>query len=461
MTNPTLSLSRETAQTIINALRSGTVPPEGLEHFAVGLEPQMKALREQRAYVAQGRAAYKFTRGSYGSGKTFLCSLAGAEALADGFMTSKVVISVADTPLYKLSEVYRRMCQNMSLPGRRGGALQSVIDRWIYRIEDQVVEVDGVEEDSDGFAEAVARKVEQHLVGVSQHSGRLAACLKAYHKAKFEQDFEKARGILDWMQGEPKVSAEIKRVAGVTGQLDNTDALVFLRGWLELVRAAGHSGLLIILDEVETILRLRRPERLKSLEVLRQLIDACDNQEFPGLHLLITGTPDFFDSPQGVPLLQPLHERIGVAFREDQPDNLRQAQVRLTSFDSERLLQVAMRLRSLYPAQHPEVLEKKMTDQRLRAMVDHVSQGFGGRITVVPRIFLRELINVLDLVDQHENYDPARDYHFEAAQLELNLHPEEKLALGQEDSGALDALAEGEGVKSGSGSGEGPALVEI
>jgi hypothetical protein len=432
MASITQSLTKEQALTIINALRSGTVPPEGLEHYAVGLEPQMKILREQRAYVAQGRGAYKFLRGAYGSGKTFLTSLACSEALADNFLVSKVVISVADTPLYKLSEVYRRLCQNMSLPGRRGGALQSLIDRWLYRLEDQVVEVDGVDEESPNFAKAVAHKVEQHLVSIGQQAGRLAACLKAYHVAKFEQRYDDARGILDWMQGEAKVSADVKRLAGVAGQLDNSDALVFLKGWLELAKAAGHSGLLLIVDEVETVLRLRRPERLKSLEVLRQIVDALDAQEFSGLHLLFTGTPDFFDSPGGVPLLQPLQERISVQFRADEPDNLRQSQVRLKPMDSTRLLQVAQRIVELYPADHADRLQQKISPELLQAFVDKVTRGFGGRVEVAPRIFLRELVHVLDLVDQHPAYDPARDYRFEAAGLsEIQLHPEEERALGQ------------------------------
>ncbi|MBS2038637.1 BREX system ATP-binding protein BrxD [bacterium] len=428
----TLTLSREQALTIINALRSGTVPPEGLEHYAVGLEEQMKILRDQRAYVAQGRGAYKFLRGAYGSGKTFLTSLASAEALADNFLVSKVVISVADTPLYKLSEVYKRLCQNMSMPGRRGGALQSLVDRWLYRLEDQVVEVDGVDEESPNFAAAVSHKVEQHLVSVGQQAGRLAACLKAYHCAKFEQRYDDARGILDWMQGEAKVSADIKRLAGVSGQLDNSDALIFLRGWLELAKSAGHSGLLLIIDEVETVLRLRRPERLKSLEVLRQLVDAVDGQEFAGLHLLFTGTPDFFDSPGGVPLLQPLQERISVQFKEGEPDNLRQAQVRLRPFNAERLRQVAERIVEIYPADHPERVRAKITPELLSSFVDRVTAGFGGRIEVAPRIFLRELVNSMDLVDQHESYDPGRDYKFETRQLEqIQLHPEEERALGQ------------------------------
>ena len=428
----TSTLSREQALTIINALRSGTVPPDGLEHYAVGMEAQMKIVRDQRAYVAQGRGAYKFLRGAYGSGKTFLTSLASAEALADNFLVSKVVISVADTPLYKLSEVYKRLCQNMSLPGRRGGALQSLVDRWLYRLEDQVVEVDGVDEDSPQFAAAVSHKVEQHLVGVGQQAGRLAACLKAYHCAKFQQRYDDARGILDWMQGEAKVSADIKRLAGVTGQLENSDALIFLRGWLELAKSAGHSGLLLIVDEVETVLRLRRPERLKSLEALRQLVAAVDREEFSVRYVAVKGTPDFFDSPGGVPLLQPLHERISVQFRDDEPDNLRQAQVRLKPFNAERLLQVAERIVELYPADHPDRVRQKLSPQLLQAFVDRVTVGFGGRIEVAPRIFLRELVHAMDLVDQHPSYEPGRDYRFEAKQLqELQLHPEEERALGQ------------------------------
>lgn len=90
-------ITRDTAVAIVNALRSGTVPPEGLEQFAVGLDPLVAALREQREFVAAGRSAYRFLRGSYGSGKTFLASLAASEALDQNWLASKVVVSVADS----------------------------------------------------------------------------------------------------------------------------------------------------------------------------------------------------------------------------------------------------------------------------------------------------------------------------------------------------------------------------
>jgi hypothetical protein len=48
--------------------------------------------------------------------------------------------------------------------------------------------------------------------------------------------------------------------------------------------------LLFVLDEVETLQRVRGDVREKSLNALRQLIDEVDSGSFPGLYVLITGT---------------------------------------------------------------------------------------------------------------------------------------------------------------------------
>ncbi|HEY3997480.1 MAG TPA: BREX system ATP-binding domain-containing protein, partial [Candidatus Xenobia bacterium] len=189
---------------------------------------------------------------------------------------------------------------------------------------------------------------------------------------------------------------------------------------------AGHPGLFLVLDEVEIVLRMRRPERMKSLEVLRQLVDAVDQNEFPGLHLLVTGTPDFFDSTHGVAGLEPLHERLKVDFRPGTPDNLRQAQIRLQPFDRERLMKVAGRVRELYPAKTD--LQARVPETFVRHMVEQVTRGFGGQVEVVPRLFLREFVNVLDLVDQRPDYDPQRAWRFEPS-VGVELKPEEEVAL--------------------------------
>lgn len=430
-------IDKSTAIAIMNALRAGTVPSHGLEHFAVGLERESAVLREQMDWVAQGHSAFKFIRGGYGSGKTFLTSLAAASADEKKFLVSKVVISAADTPLYRLPAVYRRMCQNLSQTDRNGGSLQTLVDRWLYRLEDQVIEIDGVDEEDEGFAAAVASKVETNLDCIGERAGRLAVCLKAYHKAKFESRFSDARGLLDWMSGDNKVGFDIKKLADVTGRVENWDVIPFIRGWLNLMAASGYSGLLLVLDEVETVLRLRRPERLKSLEVLRQLIDAIEKDELPGLHLLMTGTPEFFESDRGVPALRPLHQRIHVTGGEEEPANLRQPQIILAPLDRTRLFAAAQRVRALYPSAHPEILETRVPDAFITALVNSVSDGFGGKVDVVPRLFLREFVHILDLVDQHPDYDPLRSYVFDRDKFDPNFMKSAEREALQEDSALL------------------------
>ena len=89
-----------------------------------------------------------------------------------------------------------------------------------------------------------------------------------------------------------------------------------------------------MLDEVETLQRMRGDVRDKALNALRQLMDEIDSRRFPGLYVIITGTPSFFDSPQGIQRLPPLAQRLHVDFTGDPKfDNPRAVQLRLKPFD--------------------------------------------------------------------------------------------------------------------------------
>ena len=105
----------------------------------------------------------------------------------------------------------------------------------------------------------------------------------AHRRALSEGDAPNADGILAWLSGEPNVGAGPKRYAGVKGGVDHFGALSFLQGLLVILRDAGFSGLVLVLDEVETLQRVRSDVREKGLNALRQLIDEIDAGRFPGL----------------------------------------------------------------------------------------------------------------------------------------------------------------------------------
>jgi hypothetical protein len=139
-----------------------------------------------------------------------------------------------------------------------------------------------------------------------------------------------ADGLISWLAGQPNVAASIKRAAGIKGDLDHFGATNFLVGLLTILRDSGFSGLVMVLDEVETLQRMRTDTREKGLNALRQWIDEIDAGRYPGLYLVITGTPAFYDGPQGVQRLAPLAQRLHVDFGTDRRfDNPRAVQIRL------------------------------------------------------------------------------------------------------------------------------------
>ena len=417
---PAAGPDRQTALDIVAALRQGTVPTRGLAHLATGLDPLVEAVQRELDQVALGRGAVKLVRGEYGCGKTFAARHLAALARARGFASTEVQVSVNDTPLHKLETVYRRALERLQTPAAVTGALQALVDAWLYDVGEEVGQLRGLEEDDPAFAAAVEERLEAKLADVSAINPAFAASLRGYHRAQAAGEFAAAQGLLAWLAGQPHVDRSVKAKAGLKGEVDGQAALAFLRGVLGLLRQSGYQGLVLVLDEVETLQRLDALTREKALHALRQLVDGLHDGQLPGLYLLVTGTRDLFEGPKGVKSLPPLYQRVGARFGDDpRHDNLRAPQVRLLPFDRARLLEVAERVAAIYPAEAPERVRSRVTREVLERIVDAVATGFGGRVEVAPRVFLRDLVDVCDKVDQFDDYDPATGYGLQVDEAEL------------------------------------------
>ena len=190
-----------------------------------------------------------------------------------------------------------------------------------------------------------------------------------------------------------------------------------------------------MLDEVETLQRVRGDVRDKGLNALRQLIDEVDGGRFPGLYLLVTGTPAFFDGPQGVQRLEPLAQRLHVDFAtEARFDNPRAVQIRLAAFDLDRLVEVGSRVRSVYQEHCPSAarIAGRCDDAYVRDLAAAVAGRLGGRVGIAPRIFLKKLVaDVLDRIDQFPDFDPRGHYALTVSEAELT--PVERNAAAARD----------------------------
>ncbi|MGK0716481.1 BREX system ATP-binding protein BrxD [Leucobacter sp. W1153] len=424
---------------IIDALRRGTVPQRGLDVMAVGLDRFQDALNDELAAVADGGAVFKAVRGEYGAGKTFFARWLTETAKQRGFATAEVQISETETPLHRLETIYRRITENLSTEATGPSAFREVIDGWLRVLEEDAIAAGADPKNRNEVDRRTEALLEQRLAAVSRTAPAFAAALRGYHEASLNGSIETADGLAAWLGGQPHVAATVRRVAGVRGDLDHFGAFGFLQGLLAVLRDSDYRGLVLVLDEVETLQRVRSDVREKSLNALRQLLDEIDAGRFPGLYVLITGTPAFYDGTQGVQRLPPLAARIGVDFSGDPRwDNPRAPQVRLLGFQRHSMQELGERIRDIYVSGSPEAerIRSLATDEYLGRLADTVAGRLGGKVGIAPRLYLRKLIDILDKIEQFPDYVPVEASAVVVAETELNA--DERAAIGNLDAIALD-----------------------
>ncbi|WP_328846442.1 BREX system ATP-binding protein BrxD [Streptomyces sp. NBC_00258] len=406
---------------VIDALRRGAVPERGLDLLATGLDRFETALDSELNAVKSGASVFKAVRGEYGSGKTFFARWLGERAKRLNFAVSEVQISETETPLHKLETVYRRLTERLATSGFPPSALRPVVDSWFYTLEEDALADGAAEED---LSTRVEQLMTTRLTEVSRHAPSFATALRGYRAALTSGDEATASAVMAWLGGQPHVAASARKAAGVRGDLDHFGALGFLQGLLTVLRDSGHVGLVLVLDEVETLQRVRSDARDKALNALRQLIDEVHSGRFPGLYLLITGTPAFFDGQQGVQRLAPLAQRLATDFTTDPRfDNPRAVQLRLSGFTLDSLVSLGITIRDLYAegASSPERVKAVVDEAYIADLAKAVGGALGGKVGVAPRLFLKKLVgDVLDRVDQFNDFDPRSHYALTVNSGELN-----------------------------------------
>jgi hypothetical protein len=394
-----------------------------MDRFEAAIDGELEAARA-------GSGVLKAVRGEYGSGKTFFARWLQERAKRTGFAVTEVQISETETPLHRLETVYRRLMERLSTANQEQGAFRSIVDTWFFALEEDVLaEAGDSVPDQAELLERTSELMEKRLASITQIAPAFSAGLRGYRSAMAAGDNASAEALLAWLSGQPNVGAAAKRFAGIKGEVDHFGALCFLQGLLVMLRDSGFSGLVVVLDEVETLQRVRGDVREKALNALRQLIDEVHSGRFPGLYLLITGTPAFFDGPQGIQKLPPLAQRLHVDFgSEPRFDNPRAVQVRLRNFDLPALIEVGCRVRDLFAdgSDCGDRIRNLADDPYVMDLARALTGRLGGKVGLAPRLFLKKLVgDVLDRIDIFSDFDPRQNYKLTLSGTEMSLDERE------------------------------------
>jgi hypothetical protein len=179
--------------------------------------------------------------------------------------------------------VYRRLVERLSTPDVRGGALRSLVDGWFYALEEEVLAAGGVDAgDEARLVEETTALMETRLATVTRHAPAFAACLRGYRARCWTGNGRVAEGLL---RGSAARRRCRRRSSGTRGsRVSSTTSARWpsCRGCSSCCATPARRGSSLVLDEVETIQRVRGDVRERALNALRQLWTRWTRADTPG-----------------------------------------------------------------------------------------------------------------------------------------------------------------------------------
>ena len=262
------------ARRAIEALRAGVPNRDAV--LALGCEQPAieERFREQLQTARESAQAGVQTpglliAGDFGTGKSHLLEYLQHVALAERFVCSKVVIS-KETPLYDPAKFYRSALRSAVVPERRGVALTEIAAH--------------LNPTNEAYNELSA------WAHSGQVNSRFAATLLLFKR--LGMDLELRNRLIAFWSGDPLSANDIKKSLRACGErvaykiepITLRDlALQRFQFTPRLMIAAGYSGWVVLVDEVELIGRYSWLQRGKSYADLLRWMGKVPGQQVPGL----------------------------------------------------------------------------------------------------------------------------------------------------------------------------------
>ena len=402
-------LEKRAARDVIHALRQGVVPEKNIDLIIIGQNKARTHLKELLTETKSNKSPFKFIRGPYGAGKTFLISWLREHALKEEFVVSTVNIG-PDQPLSDLPIFYHGLINGLRIPEKTDScALTDILESWLLTIHRKTAQIEGLTSlDPDSqrkLIEVVEKRVESELAYLSDLDPGFAPALRAFYRAKSTNNPVLASTAIAWLSGSRSMSGKMLNEIGVRGYLEANEVFPRIRALLEVIKGSRYHGLLLLVDELELIRKFPHArQREQALEILRLLIDESGKNGFPGCLLIFTGTDTFFeDDRAGIPSYEALSERLSVPNGPEGLMSVRQPVITLQGLNQSKLLAVIGRVRDIHGTAYNWDAINRFPDSALQRLVQDWTAFGEGSVNRKPRPIIREFIHILDLCEENPN----------------------------------------------------------
>ena len=396
------SLKSNQARAIIEELRKGSVPADYVDFFTVGRENWLHYIKDDlENYIAEGGAKVRFIRGDYGDGKTHFMSVISHLSLSYGFAVSFVVLT-REIPIHKFEAVYQSLVRQ--LRGNFSGiGIRSLLQEWLDKLATDPTAI---------TMESISQRSEtlRNLPGMNiNFANALIALLENRFRPLQDEETQEERitareTLLHWFEAGKISKRELKPFA-IFEVVNKSNSKLMLNSLNIFLRQLGHQGLILLFDELETVIAQATSVRNAAYENVRLLIDNTEQAEYCQIFFAII--PDVLLSEKGFKSYDALWSRVRtIGESQSQSLNYRGVLVDLhqTPLKTEELVTLGIRLRQIHQLGYRWDAADSITDDILAAICQN--QEDMGLLSEV-RLYVKQVIRLLDMGEQGE--DPTAE----------------------------------------------------
>lgn len=374
------------ARAIIEGLRKGIVPTEYVSFFTVGRQNWLKFVEEDLdCFIANGGGKVRFINGDYGDGKTHFMSIIQQLALQKKFASSFVILT-RDVPIHKFEVVYQEIVSQLR-GNFEGVGVRAAIKYWIK--EQKIAEQD-LEALSTSLREIPGLGLDfaNALIGLLQVHSSPSADEESANESHEEV-------LYQWFEGKKVAKKDLKRFH-VFELLNKTNSKQFLQSLIVFLKMTNHKGLILLLDELETVLAQGASIRNAAFENVRLLMDNTEHAQY--LHLFFSLIPDVLLSEKGFKSYDALWSRVRTVGDSDDL-NYRSTLVDLhkTPLKRQELVDLGVFLRKIHEISYRWSAEHSVPNDLIASMCE--KQEEMGALSEV-RLFIKQMIRCLDITEQ-------------------------------------------------------------
>ncbi len=389
------------ARLIIEQLRKGSVPVEYVPFFTVGRKNWLTFIEDDlENYIGQGGAKVRFISGDFGDGKTHFMSVIRNIALEKEFAVSFVVLT-REVPIHKFETVYQTIVRQLK-GNFKGKGIRNLLSAWLETLA-QKAPAQAKKKENKAYLVHLTKKL-RDIKGIDINFANALAALAnnrfaPLKKEEEDQGRDTEREVLyHWFEGGKVTKKQIKPFQ-IYEVLNKTNSKQFLNSLILFLRKTGHKGLILLMDEMETVVGQSVSIRNAAYENVRLLIDNSESSEY--LHIFFSIIPDVLISEKGFKSYDALWSRIRTIGETGQL-NYRGVLVDLhkTPLKSEEMIALGRCLRTIHGISYRWDSKDRVKDKIIETVC--LNQKRMGVLSEV-RLFIKQIIRILDMAEQGES----------------------------------------------------------